>query len=320
MAKKQIIKDSAITGARIDNKNLVNNDSGLVSKAAARKVYRVMKADGVNVGTLPVLRAFAGNHLDYVSPYVLFDEFGPVNVNAGDDPLRVDAHPHAGVIPTTYFIAGNGHHKDSLNFDFQIAKGDFMMFSSGKGAIHMEESGKGLYDDGGIYHGFQIWLNMPAKHKFDEPYTKVFNEKNMDTIQNDDYSVKVLLGQLGEAKSEIELISPAFYYHIKMKENSKIEIPVEENHNTFIYLIDGEVDIEGNRKVEANHIVLYERQGNIVELYSECDSDLLMLGGKPLNEPVYSYGPFVMNTEEQINWCIQSYRSGKMGNPELVNR
>ena len=100
---------------------------------------------------------------------------------------------------------------------------------------------------------------------------------------------------------------------------SRIEIPVQEDHNAFIYLIDGAVDVEGNRKVEANHLVLYERKGNIIELYSECGSDLLLLGGKPLNEPVYSYGPFVMNTEEQINWCIQSYRSGKMGDPSKVN-
>ena len=83
-------------------------------------------------------------------PDVFFDEFGPVNLAPKNKPLRVEAHPHAGIIPTTYFLSGTGHHRDSLNYDFQIGKGDFMMFSSGRGAIHMEETGQKLYDEGGL--------------------------------------------------------------------------------------------------------------------------------------------------------------------------
>ena len=115
----------------------------------------------------------------------MLDEFGPVNLNPGADPLRVDAHPHAGVIPTTYFLEGSGHHKDSLNYDFQITKGEFMMFSSGKGAIHMEETGQLLYDNGGNYHGFQIWLNMPSVYKWTDPTTSVYRSSEMDEVHTD---------------------------------------------------------------------------------------------------------------------------------------
>ncbi len=103
-------------------------------------------SDRPRVGSLPILQAFAGNHTDLVSPFVLLDEFGPIDMSLGQDPLKVGAHPHAGVIPTTYVPEGSGHQKDSLDYDFQIHKGDFMLFSSGKGAIHMEESGRELFE------------------------------------------------------------------------------------------------------------------------------------------------------------------------------
>ena len=172
MKRRQFIKGSAILGLSSIAPGILKEASGMFETTEARKVYRVLTANRTMVGTLPVLRAFAGDNNDYVSPYVFLDEFGPVKVNANDKPLRVDAHPHAGIIPTTYFLDGSGHHKDRLNYDFQIGKGDFMMFTSGRGAIHMEETGRKLYDQGGLYHGFQIWLNMPSKFKFINPSTR----------------------------------------------------------------------------------------------------------------------------------------------------
>lgn len=319
MKRRKFVKDSAIVGATIATPQIIKANSGLLSNDNARTVHKILNADRTKVGTLPILRAFAGDHLDYVSPFVLFDEFGPVSVNPGDDPLRVDAHPHAGVIPTTYFLAGNGHHKDSLDYDIQIGKGDFMMFSSGKGAIHMEETGQDLFDNGGSYHGFQIWLNMPAAHKFSAPATYVYRDDHLDQIEHDDYSIKVILGQLFDAKSKIEMLSPAFYYHVKLNENGKLSIPTEASHNAFIYTINGEAELANQTKIKANQIALYERNASDIEIFTECGVEFLLLGGEILNERVYSYGPFVMNNEDQIRQCMKDYRDGKMGNPDLVN-
>lgn len=319
MKRRTFIKGSAIVGASLTTPLLLKETSGMFEAAAGRKIFGILNADKTSVGTLPILRAFAGDHLDHVSPYVLFDEFGPVNLAPKNKPLRVDAHPHAGIIPTTYFLSGTGHHKDSLNYDFQIGKGDFMMFSSGKGAIHMEETGQQLYDDGGLYHGFQIWLNMPAKYKFADPSTHVHRQDKMGMLETKDYTAKIILGELMGAKSSIELLSPAFYYHIKMKPNCKLDIPTDPSHNAFIYIINGNAELEGRRAVTPNQVALYQRGGSLLNIYSKDGAELLVLGGKPLNEPVYSYGPFVMNTEAEIEKCILDYRSGKMGNPELVN-
>jgi len=300
MKRREFIQGSAIVGLSIANSSILVANSGMYHANTERKVHRILSADKINVGTLPVMRAFAGDHLDYVSPYVLFDEFGPVNLAAGSDPLRVDAHPHAGVTPTTYFLAGTGHHKDSLNYDFQIERGDFMLF--------------------GDYHGFQIWLNTPAKYKFDDPSTTVYRLSDMDFIQTNEYSIQVVLGQLFQAKSSISLQSPAFYYHIKMKADSRLDIPTDPNHNAFLYLIDGELELAEAKQAKANQVVLYQRGDSMLNLYSPCATELLVLGGKPLDERVYSYGPFVMNNEDQIRQCVKNYNAGLMGDPDLVNQ
>lgn len=319
MQRKEFIKGSAIIGASLVVPGLLKAASGLVDSGKGRKVYRVITANKTMVGTLPVLRAFAGDNNDYVSPYVFFDEFGPVEVNPKAAPLRVEAHPHAGVIPTTYFLDGNGHHRDSLNYDFQIGKGDFMMFTSGRGAIHMEETGQGLYDDGGLYHGFQIWLNMPSKDKFIAPATEVFRPEKMAELTEPHFTAKVVMGELFGAKSKVETTFPAFYFHIKLKPGAKLEIPTNERHNAFIYVINGKIETEGRKEITTNQVALYERGASLVNIYSEEGAEILMLGGQPHNEPVYAYGPFVMTNQQEIERVIRDYQDGKMGDPDVVN-
>jgi redox-sensitive bicupin YhaK (pirin superfamily) len=318
MKRKEFIKGSAIIGVSLAMPTLLRAASGLIDEKG-RKVYSVLSANKTLVGTLPVLRSFAGDHNDYVSPYVFFDEFGPVHVDSRAKPLRVDAHPHAGIIPTTYFLSGSGHHRDSLNYDLQITKGDFMMFTSGKGAIHMEETGQKLFDNGGVYHGFQIWLNMPTKYKYVDPSTTVFHPEHMAEINEKQFTARVVLGELFGAKSKVETMFPAFYFHINLKAGAKLSIPTDPQHNAFIYVINGKIETQGRREIKQNQVVLYERGESLVNIFSEGDAEILMLGGKPHNEPVYAYGPFVMNTEDEIRKCINDYQSGKMGNPDAVN-
>jgi redox-sensitive bicupin YhaK (pirin superfamily) len=319
MKRTEFIKGSAIIGASIAFPTLLKAASGLTGEVKERKVYRVISANKTMVGTLPVLRAFAGDNNDYVSPYVFFDEFGPVSVDPRQKPLRVDAHPHAGIIPTTYFLSGNGHHRDSLNYDLQIGKGDFMMFTSGRGAIHMEETGQKLYNDGGLYHGFQIWLNMPSKYKFIDPATQVFQQDKTAKINEEDFSATVVMGELMGAKSKVEPLFPAFYFHLNLKANKKVTIPTDPQHNAFIYVISGKIEVAGSKEITQNQVVLYERGEIDINLFCTEDAELLMLGGKPHNEPVFAYGPFVMNSEDEIRKCYADYQSGKMGNPMVVD-
>jgi redox-sensitive bicupin YhaK (pirin superfamily) len=160
---------------------------------------------------------------------------------------------------------------------------------------------------------------MPAKYKFSSPTTIVHRDDKMGVIENEKYTIKVVLGELFGKKSKIELLSPAFYYHINLKPDARLDIPTNPLDNAFIYVVKGSIEIEGHRQLNANQIALYQRGDHLINMYSKDGADLLLLGGQPLNEPVFSYGPFVMNTKEEINQCIANYRSGKMGDPNLVN-
>lgn len=319
MERRKFIKGSAIVGAGVVLPEYLQATSGLIGEKENRTVNQVLTMEKEMVGTLPILRAFAGDHQDLVSPFVLFDEFGPVKLSPGSEPLRVNAHPHAGIIPTTFFLSGSGHHRDSLKYDFQIAKGDFMMFNSGKGAVHMEETGKKLKEDGGVYHGFQIWLNLPKAYKFSTPTTAVYNAKNMALVKEKNFHGEVVLGQFGAYKSSIPLVSPAFYFHFHLNAGCKMVIPTDPTHNAMVYSIKGNIETTDQRNIKQNQVALFDRGKSEIPLFSKEPSEILVLGGRPLNEPVFSYGPFVMNTEQEIQQCIQNYRSGKMGNPDEVD-
>jgi hypothetical protein len=160
---------------------------------------------------------------------------------------------------------------------------------------------------------------MPSKYKFIDPTTAVYRPDKMADIRSKDFSAKVVLGEMMGAKSKIETLFPVFYFHIKMNAGCKLSVPTDPTHNAFVYVIKGKIETEGRREIKTNQVVLYERGESNVNLFSAEEAEILLLGGRPHNETVYAYGPFVMNTEEEIMKCYNDYRTGKMGNPEVVN-
>jgi redox-sensitive bicupin YhaK (pirin superfamily) len=170
-----------------------------------------------------------------------------------------------------------------------------------------------------MYHGFQIWLNMPSRYKFIAPSTRLFGSKDYGYIKTEQYEIMVILGELAGQKSAIETFSPAFYYYIKAGAGARIEFPVDALHNAFIYLVRGEVETEGRVKAGAHQLVLFERGAEALRVFVQQDAEFVLLGGEPLKEHLFAYGPFVMNTEDQIRQCIRDYQTGKMGDPEVVN-
>ena len=141
----------------------------------------------------------------------------------------------------------------------------------------------------------------------------------MPTIVKKEFTGRVVLGELMGYKSEIKTFTPVFYYYLKLNKGARLDIPVHETHNAFAYCVSGKVEIEDQHELKPNQIALYKRGGNNINLYSEEGAEIFVLGGQPLNEPVFSYGPFVMNNEEQIRKCYADYQSGKMGDPRRVN-
>lgn len=283
------------------------------STTEERRVARVLDCTRTMVQNVPVLRAFAGDHTDLVSPFVMLDEFGPLQIDPGTLGMDIQAHPHAGVAPTTYLLSGSGRHTDSLKNDLIYREGQFMVFSSGSGAIHEEVSSLEIRREGGVVHGFQIWLNLPAAEKFSTPVTTLRNKGAFPVIETKAYRLKVIMGEAFGQSSPTELYSPAFYYHIELKPGQRLDLPVNPTDNAFLHMIEGKLEVEGQRELSGQQVALYERGGQEIRLFSSAGASFLVLGGRPLNEPVVSYGPFVMNDSAQIQRCFADYRSGRMG-------
>jgi redox-sensitive bicupin YhaK (pirin superfamily) len=281
--------------------------------SSERKVAQVLDCKRTMVQNVPVLRGFAGDHTDLVSPFVMLDEFGPLQIDPGALGVDIKAHPHAGVAPTTYLLSGSGRHTDSLKNDLVYREGQFMVFSSGRGAIHEEVSSLEIRRDGGIVHGFQIWLNLPAAEKFSTPITTLQDKGAFPVIETEAHRIKVIMGEVFGQAAPTELHSPAFYYHVELRPGQRLDLPVNPTHNAFLHMVDGRLELEGQRELVSQQLALFERGGRDIRLFSSVGAEFLVLGGRPLNEPVVSYGPFVMNDSAQIKRCFANYKAGKMG-------
>ena len=313
MLRREFLQGSAIVGASLVLPRVLRASSGMWAEGGERKIAKVLTARSTLVQNTPVIRSFAGNHTDLVSPWVMLDEFGPVRVEPGTLGMDIQAHPHAGVTPTTYLISGSGRHTDSLANDIVYRKGEFMLFSSGRGAIHEEVSSDELRRDGGTVHGFQIWLNTPAAEKFSDPNTIIHGTEETPIVVVDDATIKVMIGSLEGYTSPVFTFSPAFYFHVELPAGGRLDLPVDPNHNAFVHMIEGQVEGEDRQLLQDEQLALYERGGNVMRFHALEDSEFLLLGGQPLNEPLVNYGPFVMNSQDQINACIRNYRAGLMG-------
>ena len=313
MLRREFLQGSAIVGASIVLPRILRASSGMWAEGGERTIARVLTAKSTMVQNTPVIRSFAGNHTDLVSPWVMLDEFGPMRIEPGTLGMDIKAHPHAGITPTTYLISGSGRHTDSLANDIVYRKGEFMLFSSGRGAIHEEVSSDEIRRDGGTVHGFQIWLNTPASEKFCDPSTVIHDREDTPVLKLDDAEIKVMIGSLNGRTSPVFTFSPAFYFHITLPEGGRLDLPVDPTHNAFAHIIEGKLEGEGRTLLRDEQLALYNRGGDVMRFHALEDSEFLVLGGHPLNEPLVSYGPFVMNSQDQINACIRNYRAGKMG-------
>lgn len=314
MKRREFIRGSAIVGMSAVLPHFVTATSGMFASPTERRIASILNARRTMVQNVPVLRSFGGGDLDLVSPFVMLDEFGPLEIAPGSLGMDIKAHPHAGITPTTYLLSGSGRHTDSLANDIVYRSGEFMTFCSGRGAIHEEVSSLEIRREGGVVHGFQIWLNLPASEKFTDPSTAIQDREGLPVIETEDYTFKVVIGEAFGKASPVHTHSPAFYYHVQLKAGGRLDVPVDPTHNAFVHVISGAVESEGRQVIVDQQLALYERGGDFLRFFAATEaSEFLVLGGQPLNEPLVSYGPFVMNTRAQIEECFRNYRSGKMG-------
>jgi hypothetical protein len=281
-----------------------------------RTVSRLLYAEQVDMGGMPIRQPLPTQAVEQIDPFLLLHHANikaPSHVNP--DHAGVGPHPHRGFSPVTFIFQGGVHHRDSRGHDSTVYAGGAQWMNAGMGIIHSERPPADIQEIGGRQEIIQLWINTPAKHKMDIPTYFPIKAENVPSLSSEDGKVKVnvfsgeLLEVKGPAPSQAIVNAATLYF----KEGGKIFIPLPEDHNAFIYLLNGQLKADGFGLIDELHLVHFKNDGEGISLEAMKDTRVLLLSGLPLNEDVVSYGPFVMNTQTQIMEAMRDYQMGKMG-------
>jgi len=279
---------------------------------SVRQVKDVIEPQSVTEGAgVRLRRSIATRKLDYLDPFLLFDHFG------SDDPADYLAgfpmHPHRGIETVTYMMAGLVDHKDSLGNSGTVGAGDVQWMTSGSGIMHEEMPRP---KDGNMC-GFQLWVNLPAKLKMSPPrYQDVPSGSIPEVSRKDGVRVRVIAGKVEDVRGAVtEIYADPEYLDVSVPAGRSFEHSVPEGNTAFAYVFEGEgifgVGAEGGgRAVPATHLVIFGNGDDVIVHAEGHPVRFLLLSGRPLEEPIARYGPFVMNTKEEIAQALADLRDG----------
>jgi redox-sensitive bicupin YhaK (pirin superfamily) len=285
-------------------------------RAVAQVVRSIRTLEG---GGFQVRRPFPSRSLIDFDPFLLLDHLGPVVYGPGKAVGAPD-HPHRGFETVSYILDGKLQHKDSRGHSGVLGSGDVQWMTAGAGIVHSEMPEDEFFRTGGRMHGFQIWVNLPARDKMIKPRYQDIPASQIPEAETDDglVKVRVIAGEALGVKAVIDTRTPIMFMHYTLQPGGQVVQTVPAEYNAGAYIIDGagRFGTEGKNAKEGD-FVLFEPDGGEVLIQNPQEADaplnLLLLAGVPLNEPVARYGPFVMNTEAEIYQAIIDYQSGKMG-------
>jgi quercetin 2,3-dioxygenase len=269
-------------------------------------------------GGFPVRRPFPTKGLMQVDPFLLLDHLGPVTWGPGEG-IGAPDHPHRGFETVTYLLSGGFQHKDSAGHAGKLTPGDVQWMTAGSGVVHSELPSDEFMRDGGVMHGLQIWVNLPARDKMMVPRYQEIPRTGIPQAVSTDGKVKVrvIAGEAMGVNAVIDTRTPIYYLHYTLQPGGATTATVPAGYNALVYLISGTVQVGTERTPVHEGQMARLGDGAAVTLAVAADAgspaDLLLLAGQPLNEPVARYGPFVMNTEAEIRQAFHDYQSGRMG-------
>jgi len=271
------------------------------TRGVLNKVPAIPTLEGAGV---QIHRAFPTRNFDYLDPFLLLDEMGPFEFAPGQSAGFPD-HPHRGFETVTYLLDGQMEHRDSFGHHGRLNPGDVQWMTAGSGLVHSEMPGADLAKNGGLLHGFQLWVNLPKRDKMTAPRYQELKSAEIPTAATPDGSVKVkvIAGEALGAKAVIGTHTPILYLHFALAPGATHVQDVPHTWNAFAY------DIAGHE------FTIFAKNGDTVELTNSTDrpAEFLLIAGEPLGETIARYGPFVMNTKEEIYQAAEDYRAGRMG-------
>jgi quercetin 2,3-dioxygenase len=264
----------------------------------------------------PVHRAFAGVALSDLDPFVHMDQMGEVDYAPGE-PRGTDWHPHRGFETVTYMIDGTFQHQDSHGGGGVITDGATQWMTAGGGILHIETPPEDLVVRGGLFHGVQLWVNLPAKDKMVAPRYQSLEGEAVTLLASDDGGalVRLIAGEAAGHRGPGSTYTPITVAHATLSPGARLVLPWPADFNALAYVLSGRGTVGGDRgPIESGQLVVFGA-GDLVTLEGHPSStlDVLLLGGRPIREPVATYGPFVMNTRAELAQAVEDFRAGRLG-------
>jgi quercetin 2,3-dioxygenase len=296
-------------------------------EATERKVGSVTSApSGLEGEGFPVRRAFAGVDLAALDPFVHMDQMGEVDYAPGE-PKGTPWHPHRGFETVTYMIDGVFRHQDSNGGGGLITDGDTQWMTAGAGILHIEAPPEEVVVRGGLFHGFQLWVNLPGRLKWTPPRYQDIRGGEVKLLSSDDGGalLRVIAGDVAGHQGPGITYTPITLLHATLAPGARLQLPWRADFNALAYVLSGagSVGVE-RRPVRLGQLVVFG-PGEVLTVSADASQesrspnlDVLLLGGQPIREPVAAYGPFVMNTREELVQAFEDYQAGRLGSIPAV--
>lgn len=280
-------------------------------------IQHIVTSPLVNMGPIKLRQPLPAEGIENVDPFLLLHHYGPYAISEFNNPFDLGPHPHRGFEPITLLFKGEQLHRDSLGNEMVVKAGGVQWTTAGRGIVHAEAPTKAFVKKGGELEGIQLWLNLPAKDKMIPPNYQHLEEKQIPKLFSEDKKVQlnIIAGKQLEETGLIKTQTAVNVFTVHAEENGIMEIELPENHQSLIYLLEGEILVNNSEvlKKGENQMITFHQDGNFIQFSAKKKSTLLILSGAPIQEKITQYGPYVMNTQTEILEAMRDYQQGKMG-------
>ncbi|WP_298054092.1 pirin family protein [uncultured Paenalcaligenes sp.] len=261
------------------------------------------------------LFSYHGTDTQLISPFLLLDYAGPAEFTPHTHPRGVGSHPHRGFETVTLVYDGEVTHTDSTGGGGTIGPGDVQWMTAGDGILHKEYHSESFTKTGGRFEMVQLWVNLPAKDKTTPAHYQAITAAMIPTVTLPEQAgqLRVIAGSVNDTIGPATTYTPINVWDIQLQRGGVSTLQVPEHHTCLLVVLSGTVLVNDKKVVRDAELVIFDRSGTTVQLEANNDAKLLVLTGEPINEPVVGYGPFVMNTTEQIHESITAFNQNKMG-------
>jgi redox-sensitive bicupin YhaK (pirin superfamily) len=271
----------------------------------------------INMGPIKLRQPLPIEGIENVDPFLLLHHYGPFAISEFNNPFDLGPHPHRGFEPITLLFKGEQLHRDSLGNEMVVKAGGVQWTTAGRGIIHAEAPTKEFVKKGGELEGIQLWLNLPAKDKMITPHYQHLEDAQIPKLFSNDKKVQlnIIAGKQLEETGLIKTQTAVNVFTAKADKNGKVEIEIPENHQSLLYLLEGEILVNNSEVLQKgeNQMVTFNQDGNCIQFEAKTASTILILSGEPIKEKITQYGPYVMNTQTEILEAMRDFQQGKMG-------